>query len=329
MPKNWPNFLQNENNKKELYPFLADSLKEADPQNLVFVSKEDGAIANVDACSHLTMNLSCNPEEADTRLFVHVHHAIKHSAIKTVTVLSNDIDIVVLAVAVFADLQQDGLQKLCVAFGQLNKRRWMPIHTLFEKLGKEKSRALMFFHAFSGCDNVSGFKGKGKTMLFETWSSFPDATQTFMKLSSQPQMVNSHDLDVLEKFTVMLYDRSSSESNVDSARHTLFTQKNRPYDKIPPTRAALFQHVLRAAYQAGYIWGQALVPHARLPHPNEWGWKEGENGTLYVHWTDNNPIADVCHALKKCGCKNECSGRCTCKRTRLPCTSLCTCPCEH
>jgi len=51
MPKNWPNFLQNEDNKKELYPFLDDRLKEADPQNLVFVSKEDGAITNVDACS--------------------------------------------------------------------------------------------------------------------------------------------------------------------------------------------------------------------------------------------------------------------------------------
>src|SRR6218665_1071164 len=82
MPKNWPNFFQNEYKKKELYPFLADSLKEADPQNLVFVSKKDGAIVNVDACSHLTVNLSCNHEEANTRLFVRVHHAIKHSAIK-------------------------------------------------------------------------------------------------------------------------------------------------------------------------------------------------------------------------------------------------------
>ena len=58
------------------------------------------------------MNLSCNHEETDTRLFVHVHHAIKHSAIKSVAVLSNDIDIAVIAVAVFADLQQDGLHKL-------------------------------------------------------------------------------------------------------------------------------------------------------------------------------------------------------------------------
>src|SRR6218665_396092 len=90
------NFLQNGDNKQALYPFL----KEVDPQNRLFVSKEDGAITNVDACSHLTMNLSCNHEEADTRLFVHVHHAIKHSAIKTVAVLSNDVDIVVIAVRV-------------------------------------------------------------------------------------------------------------------------------------------------------------------------------------------------------------------------------------
>src|SRR6218665_3645307 len=144
MPKNWPNFLQNEDNKKELYPFLADSLKEADPQNLVFVSKEDEAITNVDDCSDQTMNLSRNHEEADTLLFVHVHHAIKHSVIKSVAVLSSDIDIHVIAVALFADLQQDGLQKLWVAFGQSNKKRWLPIHTLFEKLGKEKSRLLLF-----------------------------------------------------------------------------------------------------------------------------------------------------------------------------------------
>ena len=47
------------------------------------------------------------------------------------------------------------------------------------------------------------------------------------------------------------------------------------------------------------------MPHARLQHPNEWGWKEGENGILYmyVHWTDNNQIAYVCHALKNVAAK--------------------------
>ena len=31
--------------------------------------------------------------------------------------------------------------------------------------------------------------------------------------------------------------------------------------------------------------------------------KKEKNGTLYVHWTDNNPIADVCLALKSVDAK--------------------------
>src|SRR6218665_1696410 len=164
----------------------------------------------------------------------------------------------------------------------------MPIHTLFKKLGKEKSRALLFFHAFSGCDNVSGFKGKGKKMWFQTWSNFPEATRLYeVIISSQPQMVNSHDLDVLEKFTVMLYDRSSSESNVDSARRTLFTQKNRPYDKIP-----------MPCFNMCFVLHTRLDTYGvrRLFHMQDYNIqtngacsKEGENGALYVYWTDNNP----------------------------------------
>ena len=48
-------------------------------------------------------------------LFVHVQHAVKHNPIKSVAILSNDIGIVAIAVGVFADLQTDGLEELCVA----------------------------------------------------------------------------------------------------------------------------------------------------------------------------------------------------------------------
>src|SRR6218665_1662638 len=61
-----------------------------------------------------------------------------------------------------------------------------------------------------------------------------------------------------------------SRSNTDFYEAKQSTT-NGELEKIPQTHAALFQNVLRAAYQAGYIWSQALVPHARLPHPNEWG----------------------------------------------------------
>ena len=45
----------------------------------------------------------------------------------------------------------------------------------------------------------------------------------------------------------------------------LFTNKGRSIENIPPTSAALRQHVLRAAYQAGYVWAQSAVLRPALP----------------------------------------------------------------
>ena len=88
-------------------------------------------------------------------------------------------------------------------------------------------------------------------------------------------MVYSNDFNVLDlvKFTVILYDRYSSESSVGAVIRTLFTQKNRLYDATTPICAALFQHVL-SAYQAENIWRQSLIAHATVPNPNKLGWKE-------------------------------------------------------
>ncbi len=47
----------------------------------------------------------------------------------------------------------------------------------------------------------------------------------------------------IERFTVILYDKTSSLSSVDEAREDLFCHKNRAMDRIPPTTNALLQHV--------------------------------------------------------------------------------------
>ena len=38
-------------------------------------------------------------------------------------------------------------------------------------------------------------------------------------------------------------------------------------ENVPPTQAALAQHIKRAANQACHIWGQALEPMQELPSP--------------------------------------------------------------
>ena len=133
MPHNWPNFLQNEDNKKELYPFLADKLKNVTNENFVFASKEESAICNSEDASF--SDLYCNHEEADTRLFVYEAHAVKINSVERAAILSNDTDIVVIAAALFEKLAEEGLKEPWVAFGQSGKRRWLPIHKLVETLG--------------------------------------------------------------------------------------------------------------------------------------------------------------------------------------------------
>ena len=145
--QNWSSFLQNEDNKKELYPFLADKLKNVTNENLVFASKEESAICNSEDASF--SDLYCNHKEADTCLFVHVVHAVKNNSVERAAILSNDTDIVLIAAALFEKLAEEGLKELWVAFGQSGKRRWLPIHKLVEKLGEERCIGLPFFYAFT------------------------------------------------------------------------------------------------------------------------------------------------------------------------------------
>ena len=134
---------------------------------------------------------------------------------------------------------------------------------------------------------VSGFKGKGKRTFFQGWNNFSDVTDAFVLLSNCPtKQALENTFATVQKFTVLAYDKSSSEAKVDKVRKTQFNQNNKAYDTIPPTEDSLKQHCLRAAYQAGYVWRQALKPYVELPSPSEWGWEKGSDGTWYIHWNE-------------------------------------------
>ena len=80
-------------------------------------------------------------------------------------------------------------------------------------------------------------------------------------------------MKILENFVVLMYDRSSTADGVDEARLDLFARKQRSYEAIPPTRAALIQHTKRAAYQAGCVWVQAILHQLKAENPADWGWE--------------------------------------------------------
>ena len=73
-----------------------------------------------------------------------------------------------------------------VEFGQGQSVRWLPIHDMVVNLSPEKSSGMLFFHAFTGCDVVSAFRGKGKKTAWQAWDVFPEVSPVFTKLSQYP-----------------------------------------------------------------------------------------------------------------------------------------------
>ena len=83
-------------------------------------------------------------------------------------------------------------------------------------LGPERCIALPFVHAFSGCDTVSSFAGRGKKTVWEIWKVFNEVTPAFCTLASNPypSSIGDH-LEVLERFVVLLYNRTSTDTECE------------------------------------------------------------------------------------------------------------------
>jgi len=163
-PQNWRSFLRDDSNKSELFNFLADRMCDADTTSTIIVTRGDNAISN--KVRSLDAVAPCSHEEADTRVFVHARDATSQGS-KSITIKANDTNVVVIAVSTMPSLQELGLEKLWIAFGQGASAWWIPVHEVVSSIGPEKVGGIMFFHAFTGCDvvSLSGFRGKGKNCM--------------------------------------------------------------------------------------------------------------------------------------------------------------------
>ena len=145
--------------------------------------------------------------------------------------------VVVIAVAVSSILQNC---EVWIAFGHDNKLRYIPCHRIANKLGTDASSGLLFFHAMSGCDTVSAFRGVGKKTARAIWCSMSNLDNIFARLSHAPKQIFTEDLKQLERVVVLLYQSAPPPplSRVNDARKLMFTQ-NRRIDNILPTLLAL------------------------------------------------------------------------------------------
>ena len=149
-------------------------------------------------------------------------------------------------------------------------------------------------------------------------------TGALVQLSCAPSDIPEDVMLTIERFVILLYDRTSTCTDINKARQKIFAKRNN-IKRIPPTRAALEQHVKRATYQGGHVWGQSLQTTPVLPSPTNWGWTRTDDGLYEPNWTILPEASQVCYELVSCKCKKGCVGQCKCKKAALECTALCAC----
>ena len=89
---------------------------------------------------------------------------------------------------------------------------------------------------------------------------YQDVTRAFTYMASHSYTelkVEAQHFELLERFTVILYDKTSDLEHVDEARTELFCRKGKTMETLPPTQDSLLQHTKRVAYQAG-IWSTSV-----------------------------------------------------------------------
>jgi len=237
-------------------------------------------------------------------------------------IYSPDTDVFVLALRSYPRLPKDTF----FVTGMGSRRRHIALAPIYDKLGQDVTSALPAFHCFTGSDTTGKFFGKGKLTCWNAFiKSSTDTKQAFTALGSYEDL-NQNTECPLGSYVCKLYEPKSSETDIGKLRWQQFSKKQAEGQVLPPTKAALQQHILRARHQA-LLWYQDDVPNPQIPKPEEFGWKHEERVFMPVP-TLLPPAPVSILQLVKCGCgSSKCSATsmCSCRRNNLNCTELCTC----
>ena len=142
IPSNWMDFLRNTKNKKELFAFLTSKVAGIiwPPDKSVYITSGQ----YVESMNSSRPMLACNHEEADTRIVVHVMHAlVVEQGMKSVLVCTVDTDVIVILVDVCAKLATiQPSADIWVALGTGKNYTIYSIVHICASLGHHKSQAL-------------------------------------------------------------------------------------------------------------------------------------------------------------------------------------------
>ena len=154
-------------------------------------------------------------------------------------------------------------------------------------------------------------------------------TAAFQQLSWQPSAaVIESQFPAVEEFVAYSFGLKNQKS-VDEAKFEIFRSSSAGnLRELPPSQNSLKLHVLRSAYQSGWVWGNTLSSQD-LPLLTDWGWKYDENSRIRIHWFKedlNSGRMKLLELIKTCKCKIDARClNCSCGKKDFLCLSYCNC----
>lgn len=325
--RQWRHFLKLMSNKTNLISFLVTQWKTPEysarlKNKILFVTCAEKCYKITNDSTQEIHELSSTHEEADGRLLLHAHHAAKEGY-KAVLISSVDTDVFILCLAFQKFIKAPLFQKC----GSKNRTRLLDIERIVTHVGQDVCDALIGLHAFTGCDTVSTFAGKGKVTALKMIIREGVHNNTFSKLGSEWDLPEKL-INQLERFTCCLYSPKLSATNINALRYNLFCAKKGEIEShlLPPCLDCLKKHAERANYQAA-IWKQSLQADPGTPTPIGRGWKlieEDGKEQLTIDWMDGLPAPQAVLDLLACKCSKICElPKCICMANGMNCTDMC------
>ena len=329
LPRNMKAYLASPKNKDNLNAFVFSELEtlmpcKLDPsQTLVlsggFVDHERVIALSKDSVKEL-YDLYSSQEEADTRLMLHIHDACTRFGINTAIIWSPDTDVFILGIHFSGQFDIN----IWFKTGTKQSTRYIPLHSIGQKIGADLCTLLLPYHALTGCDSTSCFKGKGKKKGLDVLRGNQERYQSLRSLGDSLQ-IPQEVMKVCENFVCQLYQSDPVTTDINKVRYNLFCKHAKQNEGLPPCRDSLTQHVKRCNYQC-VVWKSALVAKPDIPPPGGHGWIGTEDGLLPELMTQESAPKEVVE-LTTCRCKtSKCAKRqCKCAQRGLKCTPACLC----
>ena len=277
---------------------------------------------------YLRRDMATSHEEADNIIAQQAIMWAKQQP-GAVSVIADDTDVSVLLIHHY---QNEGLTSAMFMISPVQQRSTIDIKATVEK-HHAIVPGLLAAHALSGCDTVPTYLGIGKCTVLKILNAAFDSLTMLGSINAPLSEV----VHQSTKFIASCYSRIAG-NDMSEIRYKVWAAKfgntassAPPIQSLPPSSEAFTENVKRAHLQT-CIWSAAVLLDPPDLDPLKYGYLKHEPSKSLLPVTVPAGVAlapDEIMSLIRCNCSEgtrRCSTmRCSCCRTRLPCSVFCKC----